>query len=66
LRQDEFAARLRRRRHSAISKASITRVVSMRCPIDQPISCRENRSRTTARYSQPSWVRMQVMSVTQD
>ena len=31
---------------------------------DQPTARRENRSMTTARQSQPSWVRMHVMSVT--
>ena len=32
--------------------------------MDQPMTRRENRSTTTARYSQPSWVRMCVISVT--
>ena len=32
------------RRHNAISSALITNSVSMRCPMDQPITCLENRS----------------------
>ncbi|HII1963389.1 TPA: hypothetical protein ACYZXY_001801 [Escherichia coli] len=31
--------------------------------MDQPIILRENRSTTTARYSQPSWVLMQSVRV---
>ena len=46
------------RRHSAINKALGTSSVSMRRPIDQPTTWRENKSITTLRYSQPSWVRM--------
>src|SRR5262249_52947659 len=42
------------------------RPVSMQLPMDQPATWRENRSTTNARYGQPSWVRMYVMSVTQD
>lgn len=38
------------RRHNAISSALITNSVSMRCPMDQPITCLENRSMTALRY----------------
>ncbi len=54
------------RRHSAISRASSTRSVSIRLPIDQPTSGRENRSTSTAKYSQPSRVRLYLMSLTKD
>jgi len=53
------------RRHSAMSNASNTSSLVIRDCIDQPLTRRENRSTTTARYSQPSWVRIWVMSVTQ-
>lgn len=44
------------RRHIAISSAFRTMSFVIRDCIDQPIILRENRSTTTARYSQPSWV----------
>ena len=43
-----------RLRHSAICRASQTSPAFMRLSMAQPITMRENRSRTTARYSQPS------------
>lgn len=46
------------RRHTAIRNAFRTISFVIRGCIDQPITLRENRSTTTARYSQPSWVRM--------
>ena len=42
----------------AASKASQTSLASCRVPIDQPSRCREARSMTEARYSQPSSVGM--------
>jgi len=46
------------RRHTAISNASMARSLHIRGFIDQPITWRENRSSTTAKYNQPSYVRM--------
>ena len=34
--------------------------------MDHPTTCLENRSTTTPRLSQPSWIRMELMSVTHD
>ena len=42
--------------HRAISSASLTRPAVIRDPMDHPTTARENRSITTARYSQPSRV----------
>ena len=50
--------------HTAINNASLTSLVRLCAAIDQPTTCRENRSITTAKYSQPSWVRIVVMSPT--
>ena len=50
------------RRHSAICRASQASCAVMRGDIDQPITARDHRSMTTARYSQPSSVRKYVMS----
>ena len=47
------------------SNACSTRSECMLEDMDQPTTCLENRSRTMARYSHPSYVRMNVMSVTQ-
>ncbi|MCY1306576.1 hypothetical protein D9M70_564420 [compost metagenome] len=46
------------RRHTAISNASMAKSLHIRGFIDQPITWRENRSSTTAKYNQPSYVRM--------
>ena len=43
----------------------MTRVRVMRSDIDHPTTARENRSMTIARYSQPSFVHMYVISATQ-
>jgi hypothetical protein len=43
-------------------KASQTRVAGMLGAIAQPTTLRENKSSTTARYSQPAPVRMYVIS----
>lgn len=50
------------RRHSAITSASVTSSAVMSLRIDQPTMRRENRSSTTAKYSQPSAVQMYVKS----
>jgi hypothetical protein len=47
-----------------ISNASSASSLARLAFIDQPITAREYRSSTTARYSQPSAVRRYVMSVT--
>lgn len=53
------------RRHAADNKACTTNSVSARSRIAQPMTCLENRSITTARYIQPSCVRMKVKSLAQ-
>src|SRR5208337_3257801 len=50
----------------AIKRASITSCFSILSFIDQPIIFLENRSRITAKYSQPSRVQIYVISATQD
>src|SRR5688572_27010617 len=52
------------RRQIAICNASITSFDVMRSDIDQPTTMREYKSMTTARYSQPSSVETQVISLT--
>jgi len=42
------------RRQTAISNASMARSLHIRGFIDQPITWRENRSSTTAKYNYPS------------
>lgn len=53
----------RLRRNSAIRSASHTSVAVIRSDTDQPTTLRENRSSTTARYSQPSSVAMSVIDL---
>lgn len=43
---------------AAIINALMANSRSKRLRIDQPTTWREKRSSTTARYNQPSWVRM--------
>jgi hypothetical protein len=50
--------RRRPRVATAASSAPVTRAASWWAPIDQPSRCREARSMTLARYSQPSSVGM--------
>ena len=54
-----------RRRRTAIMTASRTSSRRKLEPVAQPTISLENRSITTARYSQPCQVRMYVISVTQ-
>src|SRR5579885_361329 len=55
---------LGRRRATAICNAFSARTASQVVDIDHPTTAREDKSRMTARYSQPPAVGMYVMSVT--
>jgi len=46
------------RDYAAIQPCAQNNVLCLRDCIDQPITLHENRSTTTVRYSQPSWVLM--------
>ncbi len=50
-------------RHTAINNAFMTNSRPMPGRMDQPTTCRENRSRTTDRHSHPPSVRIDVVQV---